>query len=154
MQYNFVETPCKLGFLSRWSSYEDPNLRIESFAIVKLRSVSTKLYTEIYIHHVKIEGTYWKLICLSFHGFNSCIRRMQCTQIAIHTLNITVSTQVVGKTLLVHWYSWRLERERNPQHYLLPVDQKVWNRIKYYPYLHSLFVNLVSASILVSVMFL
>ena len=53
LKYNFLETPRKfsiaklsirkLGF-SSVSTDEDPSLRIESFAIINLRGVSTKLY--------------------------------------------------------------------------------------------------------------
>ena len=42
IKYNFVETLCKF-FIAKLSD-EDPSLRIESFAIINFRGVSTKLY--------------------------------------------------------------------------------------------------------------
>ena len=42
IKYNFVETPYKF-FIAKLSD-EDQSLRIESFAIINLRGVSTTLY--------------------------------------------------------------------------------------------------------------
>ena len=45
LKYNFVETP--RTFITIISTDEDPSLQIESFAIINLRGVSTKLYFNI-----------------------------------------------------------------------------------------------------------
>ena len=44
------------------STDEDPSLRIESFAVTNLRSVSTKL-NQYCIHHANVQGTYIIKVC-------------------------------------------------------------------------------------------
>ena len=65
LKYNFVETPCKfiIAKLSIQCSdlhqciiisiEEDPSLQVESFAIINLRRVSTKLFFNLFIVSLK-----------------------------------------------------------------------------------------------------